>query len=195
MATPEQKLLFDRTEIMSEEQKEEFVIDSDAKANWALRKIKRLKKKQKENEEFAASEIEKIEEEIKEIKDWRDSENEKLQRNIDYFENLLHNYAMQLRKEDPDLKTYKLPFGQLQFRAQRPKWKYDEERLLESVKKTDLGLTCIDIIEKVNKNALKKSDLIEVVGNKIVIKDTGEVLDGVLVENRPEQFFVKVKEG
>ncbi|ADQ13570.1 host-nuclease inhibitor Gam family protein [Halanaerobium hydrogeniformans] len=169
---------------------EHFVIDNDSKANWALRKIKHLKKKKKENKEFAKSEIEAIQKEIDEISEWLESENSSLDNDIDYMEGMLRIYGEQLKDQDPELKTHKLPFGQLQFRKQRDKWKYDDQKLLEFAER-NLKDT-IKIKKKVDKRKLKSK--VKVVGTKAVVADTGEVIDGITVLKRGEKFKVKIKE-
>jgi len=167
-----------------------FLIDNDQKANWALRKIRHLKQKKKENKEFAETEIKAIQKEIDEVNEWLESENESLDNDIEYMEGMLRVYAEQLKEDDPKLKTHKLPFGQLQFRKQRDKWKYDNDKLLEFVEK-NLKDT-IKIKKKVDKRKLKKK--IRVVGSKTVVADTGEVVEGIEVTERGEKFKVKVKE-
>jgi len=167
-----------------------FVIDNDQKANWALRKIRHLKQKKKENKEFAETEIKAIQKEIDEVNEWLESENESLDNDIEYMEGLLRVYAEQLKKDDLELKTHKLPFGQLQFRKQRDKWKYDNDKLLEFAEKS-LQDT-IKIKKQVDKRKLKKK--IRIVGSKAVVADTGEVVGGIVVTERGEKFKVKVKE-
>lgn len=168
---------------------EKFIVDDDNKANWTLRKIKKIKKKQEENKELAEQQIYEIQKEIHEIEQWRDSENDKLESDVEYFESLLQNYATKLKEENPELKTHKLPFGKLQFRKKPDKWRYDDSKLLESVKKMELQ-DVIKIKESVNKNKLKKSS--KVVEGKVINPDTGEVIEGVVIESVPEQFEVKV---
>lgn len=169
-------------------EKDQFVIDNDKKATWALKKIKHMKQKQKENEKLAQEEIEEIQKEIEMVNAWLDDVNGALQKKIDFLENMLHNYALGLRKEDSSLKTYKLPFGQLQFRKSRPMWKYDDKKLLDFVKSNLKEVLKIE--EKVDKRKLKK--VARVVGNRAVIKDTGEIIEGVIIEEVPEKFEVKV---
>ncbi|SDM26962.1 host-nuclease inhibitor Gam family protein [Halarsenatibacter silvermanii] len=193
MAEPAHKLDNLEIEVKPAEEREEksgFVIDNDEKASWALRKVRDMKRKQKANEELAQAQIEKIKEDIQEIKSWLDDENSKIQNNIDFMKEKLENYAHRLRDEDPDLKTYNLPFGALKFRKQRPKWKYDEDKLLDFVENNFED--ALKIKKKVSKRELKKQA--EVTGNKAVIEDTGEVIEGVTVTHPPEKFKVDVKE-
>jgi len=170
------------------QKKKKFIIDNDSKANWALRKIRHMKKKQNKNKELAKSQIEKIQKEIDEIEHWLEKENEKIQNNIDFMKSKLKNYAMELKDENPDLKTHSLPFGSLQFRQKRPKWNYDNDKLLKFAE-SNLE-EAVKVKKKVDKRKLKKKS--EVVGNKAVLEDTGEVIDGIKVVQRPEKFKVDV---
>lgn len=171
------------------EEKNGFVVDNDKKAVWCLRKIKHLKEKQKHNSELAKAEIEEIQKEIDEVQEWLDKENDRLSSNIEYFESLLFSYALKLREENPEFKTHKLPFGQLQFRKKRPKWKYDNEKLLEFVEKNYEEL--VKVRKNVDKRKLKS--WVKIVGGKVIMEKTGEVIEGVEVEERPEKFNVKIK--
>jgi phage/plasmid-associated DNA primase len=164
-----------------------FIIDDDQKANWALRKIRHLKQKKKENKEFANTEIETIQKEIDEVNQWLESENSSLDNDIEYMEGILRVYAEQLKKDDPELKTHKLPFGQLQFRKQRDKWEYDDDKLLEFAEANIKD--AVKIKKSVDKRKLKQK--LKVVGDKAVVADTGEVIEGVKVIKRGEKFKVK----
>jgi len=177
-----------KPEVESQKQENDyFVIDNDRKANWALRKIRHLRNKKNENKEFAETEIEAIQKEIDEVNDWLESENSSLNNDIEYLEMKLKYYALDLRDDDPELKTHKLPFGQLQFRKQRRKWEYDNHKLLEFVEKNIKDT--VKIKKKVDKRKLKQK--IKVVGDKAVVADTGEVIDGIKVIERGEKFKVK----
>ncbi|MBS3768171.1 MAG: host-nuclease inhibitor Gam family protein [Candidatus Cloacimonetes bacterium] len=179
-----------QVERKQEERKSEgFVIDNKGKANWALRKIRQLKKKQVENDNLADNEISKLKSEIDEVKDWLKSENDNLQNSIDFFENLLKGYAFSIKEEDPEFKTLKLPFGELQFRKRRDKWNYDEEKLLEFAK--DNIKTSVKVVEKVDKRKLKK--LVKKVDDKVIIEATGEIVEGISIEKRDEEFKVKIE--
>lgn len=161
---------------------EGFVVDTDEKANWALRKIKQAQKQQKESNELADAEIEKI-------KAWNKSVNEKAQMDIDYFQSLLAGYALKKREENPKYKSQKLPNGRIKFVKQQPKYNYNDDLLIESLKKvnrTDL----LKIKESPDKAAIKKSFV--VTDNQLVDPDTGEFIEGVTVEQREDAFKVEV---
>ena len=174
------------------DQEERFKIENDVQADWALEKIIDLKEKQKENEELAEERKAPLEKKIAKIEAWQDQQNEKLQDNIEYFEGILTEYAMKLKEDDEDLKTHSLPFGKLRFRKQRPKWKYHESMLLNSLKKAGRD-DLIKIKESVDKRELKKQ--VDVAGSQVVDLETGEIIEGVEVQERGEKFSIDVEEG
>ena len=154
------------------EQRERFKIESKDQAAWALRKMSKIKAEIEENNKVAQAEIERI-------TAWRDEENEKLERSISFFESLLHEFFLSQRESDPKLKTMKLPHGTLKMRAQQPQYEYDEEILL-SWAKENLPEAVV-IKESVAKTLVKKH-----------IQETGEMVPGVTITERPEKFSVEV---
>lgn len=163
-------------------ERETFVVDTDEKANWALRKIKQAQQKQEEINALAVAEIDKIE-------SWNKSEKEKVQRDIDYFQGLLAYYAVKKREEDPKFKSQKLPNGRIKFVKKQPKLNYDNQAVIEYLKnneRTDL----IRVKEEPSKSDIKKAFVIN--EDKLIDPDTGEVVEGVTVEHLEDEFKVEV---
>ena len=158
----------------------DYKVTDDKGANWALRKLKELKAKREEKEEQAK-------EYIRDIEVWLEEECNSIDSDINYFEGLLTEYATEIKEQDPKLKTHKLPFGKLQFRKQRPKWVYDDYLLVKSVEGVGLD-DLIKVTKSVSKSNLKK--MVEVVGNRVVNKETGEIIEGVIIEERGEKFTI-----
>jgi len=165
-----------------------FVIDGDKKASWALRKIKKLKKEQNHHQEIADHEIDILKSEITEVNDWLKQKNKSINDSISFFEGLLYEYALTLKKDDPDLKTHKLPYGKLQFRKKKPKWNYQEEKLLNFIKNN--YTQALKIKESIDKRKLRQVG--KVVGDKVILEETGQVIEGIDILPRGEQFRVKV---
>lgn len=154
------------------EERERFRIETKDQAAWALRKMSKIKAEIDENIMTAQAEIERI-------TGWRDSENEKLERSAAFFEGLLYEYFMALRETDPKLKTMKLPHGALKMRAQQPEFQYDETQLLPWAKENLPDAVVVKV--SVSKTPVKKH-----------IKETGEMVPGVTITERPEKFSVEV---
>src|SRR5690625_5230200 len=129
--------------------------------------------------------------EIHKIEQWRERENEQANNSIKYFQGLLAEYAVSKREKDPHLKTINLPNGRFGFRKRQPKWKYDNEKVVETLEK--LGMTDLVRIKK----EPKKSDIkkvFEVVNGKAVNPETGEVVEGIEVINQGESFGWRVND-
>jgi hypothetical protein len=154
------------------EEKERFRIETKDQAAWALRKMSRIQAEIEENNRVAQAEIDLI-------VSWRDEENEKLERSISFFESLLHEFFHSQRESDPKLKTVKLPHGSLKMRAQQPEFQYDETQLLPWAKENLPDAVVVKV--SVSKTPVKKH-----------IKETGEMVPGVTITERPEKFSVEV---
>ena len=162
---------------------EAFQIRNDYHADNVLEEISRLKKEIRQKEELAEKRIQQIEQ-------WKKSEVEKLEGRINWLTDALESYFRKLRESNPKLKTHSLPFGKLQIRKQQPKWKYDDDKLLKSVKR--VMPEAIRVKEEVDKIELKKR--VKIVNNIPINPDTGEVIEGIVIEERPEKFCIKVEE-
>lgn len=172
--------LHDFLDNQEETEKEAFQVTDDASANWALRKIKQHQEQQKENNALAESEIEKV-------NAWLSAENGQAQQSIDYFQSLLAVYALKEREKNPKFKSMKLPNGTVRFRKQQPSFKYDDTKLVEYLEKaeeTDL----IKIKKEPNKAEVKK--LFVVLNGKLINPVTGELVEGVTIEEREDKFEV-----
>ncbi|MBZ4662806.1 MAG: hypothetical protein JG776_488 [Caloramator sp.] len=173
--------IYEIQEVEQLEGKEQFKVTNIDQANWCLRKIAALKKKQKENEELAKAEIERIQK-------WLDKENKQLDDSLKFFEGLLEEYAIVQRQKDSKFKL-STPYGKVGFRKQQPKWNYDDEKLLNFLKQA--GKTeFVRIKEEVNKSELKKK--LKIAGN-LVVDENGEIIEGITIEEQPEKVVIDVE--
>src|SRR5690625_1736216 len=97
-----------------------FVIDSEEKADWALRKIKEAENEIDKAEYFAETQI-------RQIENWRIKQTDKHYESIEYFQSLLAEYLQNKRKEDPKLKSITLPTGNVGFSKRLLKWLYIDD--------------------------------------------------------------------
>lgn len=167
-------------ESQEQTEQESFKVTDDSAANWALRKIKHYQEQQEQNNALALAEIEKIEA-------WNKQENQKAQGSIDYFQGLLAAYALRKRETDPKFKSLKLPNGSIKFRKQQPAFKYDDDLLLQSLKKSDRA-DLIKVKEMPDKTAIKKAFVLQ--DDRLIDPETGEFVEGVTVERREDKFEV-----
>lgn len=162
---------------------ERFRIASKEQANWALRKIARI--------EADIAEVNGVAEaEIARINAWRNEQLAGCDKNKEFFIGLLHEYHDLLLADNPKAKTVKLPYGTLKMRALPPEIERDEEALLEWVKTNKPQF--VIVTEKTNWAELKK--VLEIKSDGALDPETGEVLPGITVTERPPKFSVEVQE-
>jgi phage host-nuclease inhibitor protein Gam len=152
-----------------------FVIDTDAKAEWALNKIKEARADRDKWIEWYKTKIE-------EIKAQTDFDTLNLERMLaEYFASVPH-------KVTKTQESYKLPGGKLVMKLQNPEYKRDEKTVIEWAKKN--GLTQFVKVEE----SLAWSELKEAtaVFEGHIVTEDGEIVPGVEVVNREAKFVVEV---
>ena len=146
---------------------EGFVVDTDQKADWAIRKLAVIRRKQAENKAIYDAEVIRITE-------WLSTVNTALDRDALYFEAVLTPYALLQRSEGR--KTVTLPHGSLKTTAGQPHIEFnDEAKFIQWALANDT--TLVKIKTDVNKTALKA--LITEEG--VVISTQGEIIPEVKV--------------
>jgi phage host-nuclease inhibitor protein Gam len=161
-----------------------FVVDSEEKANWVLRKIKALEDRKKGNIQLADAEVAKIDA-------WLEGVNEELDNDLVHFQSMLATYAERQREENPKFKSLKLPNGKIKFRKQQPKWNYEDNVVLSSLKLQGYE-DLIRIKEEVNKSEMKKRFHVSPDG-RVVDVETGVAIEGVTVEQRPDELKIETE--
>lgn len=164
---------------------EQFQVTNEQQADWVLRKLR------KNDEDFQAD-VELATAEIERINVWLEQKREQHDRNRDYFQGKLAEYALNRRKDDPKFKSLGLPNGRIRFKKQQAQWDIADEKLVvQSLK--DAGLNdLIKVTEKPKKADIKKR--MSIAGNgKIVDPETGGVIDGITVTEREDKFEWEVK--
>lgn len=161
---------------------ERFVIDSDEKADWALRKIVEAENEIEKVEHFAESQI-------RQIENWKVKQTEKRYNSIEYFKSLLAEYLQNKRKENPKLKSITLPTGNVGFRKKPVKWVYNDEVVLKTLESENLD-DFIKVEKKLDKQSIKKA--FEVVNDKVINPETGQVIEGIEVQEQGESLNVRL---
>ena len=162
---------------------EGFVIDSDSKAEWAIRKIKELRS-ERDRLMHVCDQM------IQEYQDLKYGYQEKCERESDYFLGQLRLYMSQV--ESKELKTcykYKLPSGDLVESKQK-------EKIVQDDGLTEwLQSNMPELIKAEYKPEWSEvKSMIKIVdGNPVMITDNGEMLDikGVKVEIEEGSFDIK----
>lgn len=167
-----------------ENQPEEFKIDSDGKASWAL---KILKKEQEETERLIAI----ADSQIREIQEKKQKIQEQYEHKTGYLKAMLFRYFQTVpHKDTKTQETYKLLDGTLYYKKPSVKIvKPDEAKLVEYMEAN--GYEKLVKIKKSPEWAEFKKE-IELKDGQVILDDTGEVLDWIETEEDPGKFDVKL---
>lgn len=164
-----------------------FVIDSDAKAEWAIRKIT---EEQAEHDRLVGC----CQEEIDRYTARQEDYHQRFERRTTNLRAMLLEYFCTVPvKETKTQQKYELPSGNLVMKKASSDFKPDNDKLrdwLEAAKMTEYLKTEVSPKWTMVKKQLEISAF-----GEIVFKETGEVLpEGcVTVETKPERFEVKAK--
>ena len=136
--------------------------------NDVLRKIKKLEDEKAEEQELAKAEKHRIEK-------WLEERERSIDYKLDYYNAILENYLREQGK-----KSVKLPFGTIRYRKRPEKFKYDDEKVIDYLKKHYPEE--VKISESYNKSNIKK-----------LVKEHGEIPEGVEIEEQEAKFEVKTE--
>lgn len=157
----------DDFEIIEEPAREPFVVDDDSKADWAMRKLASIRRKQADNKAI-------FDRELQRVTDWLQKVNTDLERDAEWFEANLRPYALQERSKDR--KSIVLPHGTIKTVAGRVKFDIeDETKLIEWAEKNAPEL--VRVKKEVDKKALGALNQSE----DKVISTQGEIVPAVKV--------------
>ncbi len=179
----------EQTEDEKTQEKQPFRVTDLSSANWCFKKIKGLKNRQKELEEYIEIEKQEAEKEAQRIQDYYENETNKIKEDISYFEGLLKIYVEERQEEDPKFKINTVD-GTASFGKLQQKIKYDDNAMLEFCKQNNLDkFINITTTEKLNKKEF--NNYLSVIDGKVVTAD-GEILENTFIEEI-QNFNVKTK--
>lgn len=158
---------------------QEFSINSADIANWAVEKIKEERARRDLFIEAAQGHIDRLQQQVKDMSD-------KCTQRTGFLLVKLDEYLESApAKETKTQKTLELPAGKLIRKLPSVDYVRDNERLIESLKDTDF----VELKLNLKWGDLKK-DLV-VNGDVVMIGSTGEILDGISIEEKPATFDVR----
>ena len=170
-------------DLLESEVPQEFVIDSDSKAEWALKKIAVERKEADRIITLAEEQIESLEAKIKSIK-------EQTAGKTQFLESMLYKYFQTVEhKKTKTTEKYKLLSGTLTLKIKEPKAVYNDEDLIDYLKANNLN-GYIKTEEKPKWGEYKKSLKYE--SGMVIDTTTGEVVECIKLEEQPEEFKVEV---
>lgn len=163
--------------------RQEWRITDDGCADWAVRKIAEERAELARIKELADAQIQRIEEKVAAAERRCDNGTRFLTSKLaEYFHTVPH-------KVTKTKQSYRLLSGSLTLKLGQPTMKPDDEKLVQYLK--DAGLTdLIKTEEKAKWGEYKKQ--LQIVGASVVDKNTGEIVEGVTVETKPDTFTVDV---
>ncbi|WP_367941524.1 host-nuclease inhibitor Gam family protein [Enterocloster citroniae] len=172
----------DRQEVSQE--KTAFVIDDDNKADWAIRKIDEEKQEYDRIRDLAEEQIARIEQKV-------EAAERRFNQRTSYLRSLLGSYFMQVpHRKTKTQESYRLLSGSLILKLPKIKPVYEESELVEYLKESQMQ-DYIKTEEKARWGEFKK--LLDLsAGDYPIIKDTGEVVDCIRLEETPAEFKVEV---
>lgn len=152
-----------------------FVIDSDAKAAWAMRKIKEARD---DRDRF----VNWYKAKIKEIEEQTDFNTMNLEHMLaEYFASVPH-------KKTKTQESYSLPEGKLVMKKQQPEFKRKDDVVIEWLKAND-GKQFVKVKEELDWAGFKATVGV-FDGN--VVDENGVIVPGIEVVEREEKFVVEV---
>lgn len=160
-----------------------WAIHDDSTADWAVRKIADERAELERIRELANAEIERIQARVAEAEKRCESGTSYLSAKLaDYFDTVPH-------KATKTQETYKLLNGTLKVKRGGYTMEHDPAALLEYLKRSGAA-EMIQVVEKPRWGEYKKRLTIQ--GNDVVDTETGEVVEGVTVAEKPDVFTVEV---
>lgn len=165
------------------EERQRFVIDGPKTADWACRKLARLRGQMAANEDLA-------DEERRRIDEWLGAENAKLQRDASFFEGLLCEWHRTVLDTEPDRKTVALPAGKLVARKQPARWTFDEDAFILWAVRSGHDELVRRPAPEVDRAEAKR--LFKVLDGIVVDPASGEAPQGVTVEPGDVRYSVEV---
>ena len=169
---------FDSMENEEAEDKSEFVIVDDNLADWAIGKIAAEKAECYRLIKACEYKISIFEEKVVKYREQFENKTEYLRSKLmAYFDSVPH-------KATKTQETYKLPSGTLKRKLSKQDYVHDDEKLTKWLKENIPDL----IVEKPMWGEVKK--LLQISNGNVIIAETGELIEGVSVEEKPSEFSV-----
>lgn len=166
--------------------REGWQVKDDADADWQIERIAAIKTDLRRKEMAAQNKI-------AQIQAWLDKEKEVAEKEISFREMKLREYFDSLPakaiKETKTQKSYKLPSGVLKLKYRGPEIIRDDAKLLAWVKQNKPRF--VKVKESVDWSGLK--ELTKIDGDKVIDIQTGEIIDGIIAEQREPEFIVEVE--
>lgn len=162
------------------ESEERFTIDTPEKADWAIKVIKEDRARRDLFIQAANFQIEKLEQQISDCTEKCNNETAFLLSELEHYIDIVP------AKSTKTQKTFVLPSGKLKKKFSKLDYKVDNEQLLGFLEGDE---KFIKIEKKVKWSDFKAKLTIK--NNKVVRADTGEIVEGVTLIEKPGTFDIE----
>lgn len=170
--------------VTGNEKSDREIIQNPQQANYFCKVVNELREERAKTEELINQELERVQ---REYEAYKTKEFNRIDGQIQYFSGLLESYATK-ELQNSKKRSIKLPHGTLSIKKQQDKYDYDEEAILECLKKNKQDkFIKVQTVETVNKKDLKKEGFSH---NGKLYLDNIEV-KGVVITAQPDKFEVK----
>jgi hypothetical protein len=170
--------------VTGNEKSDREIIQNPQQANYFCKVVNELREERAKTEELINQELERVQ---REYEAYKTKEFNRIDGQIQYFSGLLESYATK-ELQNSKKRSIKLPHGTLSIKKQQDKYDYDEEAIIECLKKNKQDkFIKVQTVETVNKKDLKKEGFSH---NGKLYLDNIEV-KGVVITAQPDKFEVK----
>ena len=170
--------------VTGDEESDREMIQNPQQANYFCKVVNELREERAKTEELINQELKRVQ---REYEAYKTKEFNRIDGQIQYFSGLLESYATK-ELQNSKKRSIKLPHGTLSIKKQQDKYDYDEEAILECLKKNKQDkFIKVQTVETVNKKDLKKEGFSH---NGKLYLDNIEV-KGVVITAQPDKFEVK----
>lgn len=170
--------------VTGNEESDREIIQNPQQANYFCKVVNELREERTKTEELINQELERVQ---REYEAYKTKEFNRIDGQIQYFSGLLESYATK-ELQNSKKRSIKLPHGTLSIKKQQDKYDYDEDAIIECLKKNKQDkFIKVQTVETVNKKDLKKEGFSH---NGKLYLDNIEV-KGVVITAQPDKFEVK----
>lgn len=170
--------------VTGNEESDREIIQNPQQANYFCKVVNELREERAKTEELINQELERVQ---REYEAYKTKEFNRIDGQIQYFSGLLESYATK-ELQNSKKRSIKLPHGTLSIKKQQDKYDYDEDAIIECLKKNKQDkFIKVQTVETVNKKDLKKEGFSH---NGKLYLDNIEV-KGVVITAQPDKFEVK----
>lgn len=170
--------------VTGNEESDREMIQNPQQANYFCKVVNELREERAKTEELINQELERVQ---REYEAYKTKEFNRIDGQIQYFSGLLESYATK-ELQNSKKRSIKLPHGTLSIKKQQDKYDYDEDAIIECLKKNKQDkFIKVQTVETVNKKDLKKEGFSH---NGKLYLDNIEV-KGVVITAQPDKFEIK----